>query len=216
MIDARPILGRSPVIPVVTLPDVRDAAALGYALADGGIDVVEVTLRSAAGIAAIAELRSSCPGLYIGAGTVWTQAQAVEAIAAGAQFIVSPGFADPVLAECSDKGVPYLPGIQTVTETARLVQRGARAVKFFPAAVAGGPAALRAFAAVFPGLAFCPTGGITLETAADYLALDCVPCVGGGWLTPDAALAARDWDAIRTAAVAASKLAVAREARRCA
>jgi 2-dehydro-3-deoxyphosphogluconate aldolase/(4S)-4-hydroxy-2-oxoglutarate aldolase len=214
VIDARPILELSPVIPVVTIPDASDAAALGRALLDGGIDIVEVTLRSAAGIAAIEALRADCRELCVGAGTVWTQAQTSDAIAAGAQFIVSPGFADAVLSECTDQNVPYLPGVQTVTETARLVQRGARAVKFFPASVAGGPAALKAFATVFPGLMFCPTGGITLETAPDYLALECVPCVGGGWLVPEAALASRDWDAIHTGAAAASRLESSRPTRR--
>jgi 2-dehydro-3-deoxyphosphogluconate aldolase/(4S)-4-hydroxy-2-oxoglutarate aldolase len=206
MLDARPILKRGPVIPVVTVPDAADAPAIGQALLDGGIDIIEVTLRSAAGVSAIGEMRSSCPRLCVGAGTVWTQSQAADAIAAGAEFVVSPGFADAVLGECLDKAVPYLPGVQTVTEAARLVQRGARALKFFPASVAGGPAALKAFAAVFPGLEFCPTGGISPESAADYLALDCVPCVGGGWLTPENVLAARDWATIRSAAAVASAL----------
>jgi 2-dehydro-3-deoxyphosphogluconate aldolase/(4S)-4-hydroxy-2-oxoglutarate aldolase len=180
------------------------------ALLGGGIGIVDVTLRSAAGIAAIEALRADCPDLCVGG----TQAQAADVIAAGAQFIVSPGLADAELGECIEKNVAYLPGVQSVTETARLVQRGARAVKFFPASVAGGPGALKAFAAVFPVLAFCPTGGITLETAPDYLALECVPCVGGGWLTPEAALVSRDWDTIRAEAAAASCLESSRPTRR--
>ena len=206
MIDARPILERCRVIPVVTVLSADDAPAIGQALLDGGIDIIEVTLRSSAGLAAIEQLCYACPDLCVGAGTVWTQTQASAAIDAGAQFVVSPGFVDAVLDECLDDSIPYLPGVQTVTETAQLVARGAQAVKFFPASIAGGPAALRAFAAVFPEIVFCPTGGISRETARSYLEIDSVPCVGGGWLTPEATLAARDWGAVRSAAAAAVAL----------
>jgi 2-dehydro-3-deoxyphosphogluconate aldolase / (4S)-4-hydroxy-2-oxoglutarate aldolase len=206
-IDATPILRLSPVIPVVTLTNAEDAPAVGKALLAGGLTVIEVTLRSAAGLAAIEALRTHCTGLCVGAGTVWTEAQAYAAAAAGAEFMVSPGIADPVFDVCDAERIAYLPGAQTVSEVAHHVSRGTKVVKFFPASTSGGPAALRAFSAVFPETLFCPTGGITLESARSYLALGCVPCIGGGWLTPKAVIESRDWAAIETAAAEAAALA---------
>jgi 2-dehydro-3-deoxyphosphogluconate aldolase/(4S)-4-hydroxy-2-oxoglutarate aldolase len=207
-IDATPILRRSPVIPVVTLPRAEDAAAIGEALLAGGLGVIEVTLRSAAGLASIEALRKRCDDLCVGAGTVWTAPQAKQAAEAGAEFIVSPGIADPVFDVCDEQGIAYLPGAQTVSEMAHHVSRGIQAIKFFPASTSGGPAALKACSAVFPDTLFCPTGGISLESAPDYLALACVPCIGGGWLTPPAVLERGDWAAVRDAAAEAAKLGV--------
>jgi 2-dehydro-3-deoxyphosphogluconate aldolase / (4S)-4-hydroxy-2-oxoglutarate aldolase len=211
MTDATTILERGPVIPVTTVPRAQDAVAIGEALLEGGITVIEVTLRSAAGLPAIEQLRKHCPDLCVGAGTVWTGAQAADAARAGAQFIVSPGAAAGVLAMCAHLALPYLPGGQTVSEMAELTRGTRRAVKFFPAASSGGVETLKAFAAVLPGVLFCPTGGIDAATAPRYLALDCVPCVGGGWITPPGALAARNWRTIRSAAALAGALGAARE-----
>jgi 2-dehydro-3-deoxyphosphogluconate aldolase / (4S)-4-hydroxy-2-oxoglutarate aldolase len=206
MLDTRKILERAPVIPVVTIGDAAHAVPIGEALLGGGIGIIEVTLRSEAAFAAIERLRERVPELWVGAGTVWTSAQAAQAAGAGAQFLVSPGIAEDALASGVQLGLPFLPGAQTVSEIASLRRRGFRAVKFFPAGPAGGVAALASFAAVFPGISFCPTGGISAATAPDYLALDCVPCVGGSWLTSSARLAAQDWRAVATAAAEASAL----------
>jgi 2-dehydro-3-deoxyphosphogluconate aldolase / (4S)-4-hydroxy-2-oxoglutarate aldolase len=208
--DSVAILTRGPVIPVTTMLKEADAVAIGEALLAGGLSTIEITLRSAAGLPAIESLRLGCPDLCVGAGTVWTRDQAAAAANAGAQFIVSPGAADGVFDVCAEIAMPYLPGAQTVSEMVAYASRGARAVKFFPASTSGGAEALKAFASVLPDLLFCPTGGITLATARDYLALDCVPCVGGGWVTPASVLSARDWRALESAARQAAALAPAR------
>ena len=206
MMDIELVLRRSCVIPVVTVPDVDAAVAIGEALLEGGIGIIEVTLRSNAGLAAIERLRAACPSLLVGAGTVWTRAQTDDAARAGAQFVVMPARVDDVIAGCRALRLPCLPGTQTVTEIANLRELGIKAVKFFPAEPSGGVSALKAYAAVLPDVVFCPTGGITAETARDYLALACVPCVGGGWLTPAHVIAERDWRAVRNAARAAVAL----------
>lgn len=198
LMDVRAVLALSPVIPVVTITRPNDAVPLADALLAGGIAVIEITLRAEGAMRAIEAVRKVCPQMHVGAGTVWTVEQARDASRAGAEFLVSPGIAEPVLDVAAEQALPYLPGAQTPSEAARLVARGARAIKFFPAAPAGGPAALKALAAVFPDLKFCPTGGISEATAPDYLALSCVPCVGGSWLVAEPLLAARDWKAVTT------------------
>lgn len=196
----REVMAIAPVIPVVVVPDAASGVAIARALVTGGIRVIEVTLRTAAGLAAIEAIAARVDGICVGAGTVWTPAQAQQAIDAGAEFMVSPGIADAVNAVAQSRDIAYLPGAQTVSEIAHLARQGATATKLFPASVVGGPAAIKAFASVLPDVVFCPTGGITEETAADYLALDCVPCVGGSWLVSADAVEAADWGAIRAAA----------------
>lgn len=206
MSDINTIMGIAPVIPVATIPDGSDTQALGQALLDGGIGIIEVTLRSDTAVASIERLASGFDALCVGAGTVWTAAQAHAVIDAGAQFIVSPGISMPVFEVCQSRGVPILPGAQTASEIAQWVALGLTAVKFFPANYAGGIGALKSFAAVFPTLEFCPTGGINQNIAADYLSLAAVPCVGGSWLATPGDISAGNWTAISTLCRDASAL----------
>jgi len=202
----REVLGLSRVIPVAVLPDDADAAAVAQALLRGGVPVIEVTLRTAGALDAIGRIAREVPGVCAGAGTVWNARDAERAIEQGARFIVSPGRTDDVLEVCQSWGVPYLPGVQTVSEAAHWVRQGLRAVKFFPAGVAGGVAALKALGSVLPELLFCPTGGITAASAPDYLALPQVPCIGGSWLVEQEAVARGDWARIEALAAEAAKL----------
>lgn len=186
---------RARVVPVVTVRDAADAVPLAESLAGAGLPVVEITLRTAAGLDAIREA-ASVRGAVVGAGTVTTREQATAALDAGARFVVSPGLVEEVMLACRDRGILALPGIATPTELLRAVALGASVVKLFPAAVLGGPAMVRALAALNPELGFVPTGGIDLETARDYLAIPQVIAVGGSWMVPGSVLAARDWPAV--------------------
>jgi 2-dehydro-3-deoxyphosphogluconate aldolase / (4S)-4-hydroxy-2-oxoglutarate aldolase len=205
--DITATLALSPVIPVVTIQRETDAVPLAEALLRGGIPIIEVTLRSAAALGAIEAIRKDCPTMCVGAGTLWTPEQTLQAASAGAEFIVSPGIADAVQDVTRSLKLPYLPGAQTASEVAHLVRRGLKATKFFPAGPAGGPAAVSALSAVFPDIAFCPTGGVSATTAPAYLKLACVPCVGGSWLATGALLAERNWKAVQELALRASQLA---------
>ncbi len=206
MTEIIPILQRSPVIPVAVVGAGVSACDLARALLAGGISIIEITLRTPQGLAAIGEIKRRVSGICIGAGTVWTAQEALQAMNAGAEFVVSPGRSDEVFKVCRMRGVPYLPGVQTVSEAAHWSQQGLAAVKFFPAGVAGGVAALKAFSSVLPDLKFCPTGGISAATAPDYLALPSVPCVGGSWLLEEQAIAAGDWRRITELAAEAAQL----------
>jgi len=199
------ILGRSPVVPVVTLEDTADAAEIARALLRGGIRTLELTLRTSAAMQAIGTVAREVPEIAVGAGTIRTPADLHAAADAGASFGVSAG-STPALLEAGRKSIPYMPGIATASELMGALAHGYRAVKFFPASAAGGIEAIRALAAPFPETRFCPTGGITLATARDYLALPAVLCVGGSWLTPTDALRARDWKRIESLAREASRL----------
>ena len=200
-------LGLSPVIPVVTLQREADAVPLAEALLRGGIAIIEVTLRSAAGLGAIEAIRRDCPTMCVGAGTLWTPEQTLQAASAGAEFIGSPGIADAVQDVTRSLKLPYLPGAQTASEVAHLVRRGVKAVKFFPAGSAGGATAVSALSAVFPDVAFCPTGGVSATTAPAYLKLSCVPSVSGSWRATGPLLAERNWKAVQELAQRASQLA---------
>lgn len=190
------VLSAAPVIPVLTIRDPEQAYPLCKALVNGGIRALEITLRTEHGLPAIRQLRQSLPEVWVGAGTVTTPAQYREVEAAGAQFVVTPGSTEAVLACGLTSNVPLIPGIATASELMLGYALGYREFKFFPAEVAGGTAALNAFAGPFPDVRFCPTGGIDLENAADYLALANVLTVGGSWLTPREAVAAGDWGVI--------------------
>lgn len=185
----------SPVMPVVTVHRLRDAAPLASALTQGGISVVEVTLRTSCALDVITAMKT-VPGLCVGAGTVTHEKQFPDLVAAGADFAVSPGMTAGLLNAAQGADVPYMPGIATASDILEAMAFGVSACKFFPASVAGGTAMLRAFQGPFPTLRFCPTGGVTEESFRDYLALDNVPCVGGGWITPDSMIAAGDWPGI--------------------
>lgn len=201
----RALAARAPVLPVLVIERDEDALPLGRALLAGGLPVLEVTLRTAAALAAIRALRD-LPGVVVGAGTLRGPADVAAACAAGAAFGVSPGATDALIAAAMAAGLPLLPGAATPTEAMRLAEAGHDLLKFFPASALGGPAALRALAAPLPGIAFCPTGGITAATAPDWLALPNVACVGGSWLAPPEALRARDWAGIEARARAAAAL----------
>jgi len=195
----------APVVPVLVIDDAGLAADLARALVAGGLPVLEVTLRTPAALAAIAEM-AKVPGGVVGAGTLLTPRDVELAKAAGAMFGVSPGATDRILDACEANELPLLPGAATATEVMRLLERGYLVQKFFPAATSGGVAALRAIGAPLAQVRFCPTGGVSLANAADFLALPNVLCVGGSWVAPPALVAAGDWAAITALAAGAAAL----------
>jgi 2-dehydro-3-deoxyphosphogluconate aldolase/(4S)-4-hydroxy-2-oxoglutarate aldolase len=203
------ILQTAPVIPVYSPDAVDTAVEVARALVRGGLRVIEVTLRNTVAMDALRAIATQVPDAIVGAGTVLTKTQLDEACAAGAGFLVSPGCTTALLAASATTDVPLLPGIATASELMLGLAAGLRRFKFFPAAPAGGTAMLRAFAGPFPHVRFCPTGGITPDTAPDYLALPNVACIGGSWLTPADAIAASDWLRIERLAQAAARLRVA-------
>lgn len=194
------------VVPVVTLHDAADGPPLARTLVDGGLPVVEFTLRTPQGLAALRAAAAGAPQALLGAGTVVTAEAADEAIDAGARFVVSPGLVEPVVAACRERGVLAVPGVATPTELLRALALGCTLVKLFPASLVGGPAMVKALAALGTGASFVPTGGITLDTARAYLALPEVVAVGGSWMVPADLLAARDWGAVRALAAGCAAL----------
>ncbi|MDL5201288.1 bifunctional 4-hydroxy-2-oxoglutarate aldolase/2-dehydro-3-deoxy-phosphogluconate aldolase [Streptomyces sp. ALI-76-A] len=200
------LLDLAPVVPVVVIEDAADAVPLARALVAGGLPVIEVTLRTPAALAAIRAVAGEVPEAVVGAGTVLTPEQVTESVAAGARFLVSPGWTDVLLTAMREPGVPFLPGVSTTSEVVALLERGVREMKFFPAEAAGGTAYLRSLAGPLPRARFCPTGGIGPGNAPEYLALPNVGCVGGTWMLPGDAVAARDWRRVETLARAAAGL----------
>lgn len=196
----------SPVIPVVVIEKLEHAVPMARALHEGGVDIIELTLRSEVALAAIEAIAGEVPDVVIGAGTVLTREDAQKSLDAGARFLVSPGSPAGLLDAASDWSVPWLPGVSTATEAMTVADAGYTEMKFFPAETSGGAPALGALAGPLPHLTFCPTGGISTANATDYLTLSNVACVGGSWLTPKAALAAGDWDAVTELARAAVSL----------
>jgi 2-dehydro-3-deoxyphosphogluconate aldolase/(4S)-4-hydroxy-2-oxoglutarate aldolase len=200
------ILDLAPVIPVVVVDSVEQAVPLARALVRGGIPVIEITLRSAAGLGAIEAVASEVEGIVVGAGTVVTPEQVQQVKDAGAQFLVTPGSPPRLLDAALASGLPLLAGAGTLTEMLTLAEAGLEAMKFFPAEASGGRTYLSAVSGPCPHLRFCPTGGITPETAAAWLALPNVSCVGGSWLTPKDAVAQGDWGRIEALAAEAATL----------
>lgn len=201
----RRICALAPVVPVIVIRDAAQAVPMARALVAGGLPALEVTLRTPAALEAIRAM-SGVEGAVVGAGTLLTPADVKAAKAAGASFGVSPGATDRLLRACEDEGLPLLPGAATASEVMALLERGYTALKFFPAAVAGGAAALKAIGAPIPQVGFCPTGGISLQNARDYLALPNVLCVGGSWVAPDGMTAAGDWAGVTALAREAAAL----------
>lgn len=193
-----------PVVPVVVVDDPDDAVPLARALVAGGLPVVEVTLRTPGALEAIGAIVRAVPEAVVGAGTVITPGQVAEAVGAGARFVVSPGWTDVLLEAMRGSGAPFLPGVSTASEVVALLERGVREMKFFPAQAAGGTAFLKSLYGPLPQARFCPTGGIGAATAAEYLALPNVACVGGSWMVPADAVAARDWGRVEALARAAA------------
>lgn len=196
----------APVIPVLVIDDLSRAAPLARALVAGGLPALEVTLRTSVALDAIRAM-SEVPGGVVGAGTLLTPADVKAAKAAGAMFGVSPGATDRLIAACEDAGLPLLPGAATASEIMALLERGYTVQKFFPAEQAGGAAYLRSIGSPLPQVHFCPTGGISLKIAPDYLGLKNILCVGGSWVAPKDALAKGDWAAVTRLAAEAAALA---------
>ncbi|MER5818014.1 bifunctional 4-hydroxy-2-oxoglutarate aldolase/2-dehydro-3-deoxy-phosphogluconate aldolase [Streptomyces californicus] len=201
------VLDLAPVVPVVVLHDVADAVPLARALVAGGLPAIEVTLRTPAALASIRAMAAEVPDAVVGAGTVISPEHVRDTVDAGARFLVSPGWTDALLEAMKASGVPFLPGVSTTSEVVALLERGVHEMKFFPAEAAGGTAYLKALSAPLPQARFCPTGGISLASAPSYLALPNVGCVGGSWMVPGDAVAAKDWDRVARLAAEASALA---------
>ncbi len=199
------VLQSSPLIPVITIDKPQHALPLCSALVAGGLKVLEITLRTPHALQAIKDVREALPDCWVGAGTVISKDQFAAAVDAGAQFVISPGATTELLANGLNASVPFLPGVASLTEMMEGYRLGYRNFKFFPAEVAGGVAALKAFYAPFPDVRFCPTGGITRQNASAYLACPNVRAVGGSWLTPKDAVASEDWEMIRHTAATSLK-----------
>lgn len=202
MIDIDSVLGAAPVIPVLTVDDIAHARPLAEALVAGGLPVIEVTLRTPVAAEVITEM-AKVPGAIVGAGTVVSPGDLSAALVAGAKFVVSPGITAALGSAARTSGVPFLPGIASASDIIRAAEMGFTRLKFFPAVAAGGLPLLRALAAPFAHVRFCPTGGITLDTAAEWLAEPGVACVGGSWI---ARRGETDWAAIEARARAAAAL----------
>ncbi|MGW7301849.1 bifunctional 4-hydroxy-2-oxoglutarate aldolase/2-dehydro-3-deoxy-phosphogluconate aldolase [Streptomyces sp. NPDC054829] len=200
------VLDLAPVLPVVVIDDPAEAVPLARALVAGGLPAIEVTLRTPGALDAIRAVASEVPEAVVGAGTVIAPAQVKAAVGAGARFLVSPGWTDVLLNAMWGAGVPFLPGVSTASEVVALLERGVREMKFFPAQAAGGTAYLRSLSGPLPQARFCPTGGIGPDSAPEYLALPNVGCVGGSWMLPADAVAARDWARVEALARAAAGL----------
>lgn len=204
--DPIELAGYGPVIPVIVLQRVEDAVPLARALVEGGVRVLEVTLRTPAALACIEAIAKQVPEAIVGAGTLRTADDVHAAKNAGCQFGVSPGYTSEIAQTCRAVGLPLLPGVATASEVMQANADGFWFLKFFPATAAGGIPMLKALAGPFADVAFCPTGGITVETASQFLALPNVKVCGGSWLTPADAVNAGDWDRISALAKAATAL----------
>lgn len=200
------ILQGNPIVPVVVVDSPEQGVAVGRALVAGGIRTAEVTFRTAAAAQAIAAM-SQIDGLTVGAGTVINPAQVDEAVTAGARYIVSPGFFPPVVKAAQDAGVGVLPACTDGSWIMAALDLGVRVVKFFPAGVMGGPAAIRALSAPFPQVGFVPTGGVNAANLGDYLGLPCVPAVGGTWMVKPALIREEKWDEVTALSAEAIRLA---------
>lgn len=206
MIDTLSLATHGPVIPVIVLQRVEDAVPLAEALLAGGVKVLEVTLRTDVALACIEAIAKRVPEALVGAGTIRNAADAKAARDAGSRFAVSPGYTREVGAACRELGLPLLPGVATASEVMTAQGDGHDFLKFFPAQQAGGIPMLKALGGPFPDMVFCPTGGITLETAPQFLALPNVKVCGGSWLTPADAVAQGDWARITRLAREAAAL----------
>lgn len=203
-------LDLAPVVPVVSVDHVEDAIHIARALVAGGLPVIELTMRTPVALDAIRAITASVPDIAVGAGTIVTAGQAKQAHDAGAGFLVSPGCTPGLLDAMAETGLPFLPGTATVSEIMTVLDAGFSEMKLFPAEASGGVAFLKAVGGPLPGARFCPTGGITPDTAAAYLTLPNVGCIGGSWLTPADALATHEWPRIQSLAAAAAALDVNR------
>lgn len=203
-LNIRDVMTKAPVIPVIVIEDIKQAVPLAKALVKGGLPVLEVTLRTEAGLESIRAIADQVPDAVIGVGTLTRPEEIRQSLNAGARFGVSPGLTLALASEAQESGLPLLPGVMTPSEVMAARNAGYSALKLFPAQQAGGMGMLKALAGPFPDVVFCPTGGITPETFRDFLALDNVLCVGGSWVIPKDAVASGDWDKITRLAAQAS------------
>jgi 2-dehydro-3-deoxyphosphogluconate aldolase/(4S)-4-hydroxy-2-oxoglutarate aldolase len=202
------ILTRAPIIPVLTIARATDSVPLAHALCEGGLTVLEVTLRTDAALDAIKTITREVPKAVVGAGTILAPSDMQRACDAGARFAVSPGLTEWLARETV---IPLLPGVATASEIMRGMEMGFDHFKFFPAESSGGIGAVKSFAGPFANIRFCPTGGITAQSAPDYLALSNVICVGGSWMVPQAMIDAQDWNGITALAKRAAALRPVRQ-----
>jgi 2-dehydro-3-deoxyphosphogluconate aldolase/(4S)-4-hydroxy-2-oxoglutarate aldolase len=205
-VDIAAIAAKAPVVPVLTIERTADAVPLARALVRGGLVVLEITLRTGVSLEALRTIAAEVPDAIVGAGTVLNARQLDQARQAGARFAVSPGCTPALASAASREGLPFLPGVQTVSEAMALAEQGFNLLKFFPADTAGGIGWLKSMAAPLAGMRFCPTGGIGPDTAPAYLSLANVACVGGSWVAPKDSVVAHDWTHIERLAAAASNL----------
>lgn len=200
------VFAASPVVPVMVINNLADAVPMAKALAAGGITVFEVTLRTDVALDAIRAIAEAMPEAMLGAGTIINAQQYDAAVAAGAKFVISPGYSSALLNHAAKGTAPLIPGVSTPSEIISALELGYDHLKFFPAEANGGVPALKAIAAPLPQVRFCPTGGINPNNVADYMALSCVATVGGSWMIPKEAIAARDWEKITELSKAALSL----------
>ncbi|TMN89413.1 keto-deoxy-phosphogluconate aldolase [Pseudoalteromonas phenolica] len=200
------ILTSAPVVPVVVIENLEDAVPLAKALYNGGLKALEITLRTPVAAEAVKLMKEAVPEAYVGTGTVIDKATFEASVVAGADFMVSPGVNDELLALAKETDIPFLPGAATPSEVMNLASHGFKFLKFFPAEAAGGAPMLKSIGGPLPQVKFCPTGGISLATAPKYLALNNVVCVGGTWMLDKELIANKDWQAIEALAKQASEV----------
>ncbi|MEQ3513540.1 bifunctional 4-hydroxy-2-oxoglutarate aldolase/2-dehydro-3-deoxy-phosphogluconate aldolase [Pseudoalteromonas sp. BZB3] len=200
------ILTSAPVVPVVVIENLEDAVPLAKTLYNGGLKALEITLRTPVAAEAVKLMKEAVPEAYVGTGTVIDKATFEASVAAGADFMVSPGVNDELLALAKETDIPFLPGAATPSEVMNLASHGFKFLKFFPAEAAGGAPMLKSIGGPLPQVKFCPTGGISLATAPKYLALNNVVCVGGTWMLDKELIANKDWQAIEALAKQASEV----------
>ncbi|WP_101022501.1 bifunctional 4-hydroxy-2-oxoglutarate aldolase/2-dehydro-3-deoxy-phosphogluconate aldolase [Helicobacter pylori] len=190
------ILQISPIVPVVVIENIKDAVPLAQSLIEGGIPIIEVTLRSSCALEAIELIAKNVPKMCVGAGTILNLTQLEQAQNRGAEFLISPGLTIKLLEHAKKKDMPLIPGVSSSSEVMQALELGYNALKFFPAEYCGGVKLLNAFNGPFKGVKFCPTGGISVDNMRSYLNLENVLCVGGSWLTPKNLIQNKEWDKI--------------------
>ncbi|GAA9905480.1 bifunctional 4-hydroxy-2-oxoglutarate aldolase/2-dehydro-3-deoxy-phosphogluconate aldolase [Helicobacter pylori] len=190
------VLQISPIIPVVVIENIKDAVPLAQSLVEGGIHIIEVTLRSSCALEAIELIAKNVPKMRVGAGTILNLTQLEQAQNRGAEFLISPGLTIKLLEYAKKKDMPLIPGVSSSSEVMQALELGYSALKFFPAEYCGGVKLLNAFNGPFKGVKFCPTGGISADNMRSYLNLENVLCVGGSWLTPKNLIQNKEWDKI--------------------
>ncbi len=190
------VLQISPIVPVVVIENIKDAVPLAQSLVEGGIHIIEVTLRSSCALEAIELIAKNAPKMRVGAGTILNPTQLEQAQNRGAEFLISPGLTIKLLEHAKKKDMPLIPGVSSSSEVMQALELGYNALKFFPAEYCGGVKLLNAFNGPFKGVKFCPTGGISTDNMRSYLSLENVLCVGGSWLTPKNLIQNKEWDKI--------------------